>query len=128
MSIVLFALLASLVFVLLNPRLESGTIPSTTYIGVALACGCLVWLMLYNVRIESLLRYPPFPWLGKISFGLYVYHLLAIYLASRFLTDALTSVVALALTVVFAALSYCFFEFPFLKLKQRFTKIVTRPI
>jgi peptidoglycan/LPS O-acetylase OafA/YrhL len=27
-----------------------------------------------------------------------------------------------------AALSYYLFEFPFLKLKQRFTRIVTRPI
>jgi peptidoglycan/LPS O-acetylase OafA/YrhL len=83
-------------------------------------------------------------YLGRISYGLYVFHELALeattairwkllagqhdygmtgsllYLADR--------VCALALTIGCAALSYKYFERPFLRINQRFALVQTRPV
>lgn len=71
-------------------------------------------------------------WLGKISYGLYVWHILAID-STRFLIGKtplafLEPVVALALAIFISWISYKFFEVRFLKLKNKFTKISSRPI
>jgi peptidoglycan/LPS O-acetylase OafA/YrhL len=73
--------------------------------------------------------------LGKISYGLYVYHLLIFTL----LMDALgqfhsliawffLSAAVLMLTIVAAKVSYVFLESPFLRLKRRFEILHTRPV
>lgn len=77
-------------------------------------------------------------YLGRISFGLYVYHRFAAYLTSKLLIGHLASfrspiyflkgVLALGLTVLLAALSYRFFETPFLKLKKRHAVIESQPV
>lgn len=75
-------------------------------------------------------------YLGRISYGLYVYHGLARYLVRRvapFLgRHANTSLpimfAGLALTILMAALSYRYFEAPFLKLKRRHEMIESRPV
>ncbi|MFB3918320.1 MAG: acyltransferase family protein [Terriglobales bacterium] len=69
-----------------------------------------------------------FFYLGKISYGLYVFHLLCIT-ASRKLHGS--SVFAQALlsfcvTILLAVLSYELFEKPFLRLKQRFSRVESR--
>lgn len=75
-------------------------------------------------------------YLGQISFGLYMYHELAIGISIRFLKDLgfnfnnngpnfLLYVFAILLTIGVASLSYYFLEKPFLKLKTRFSKIST---
>lgn len=75
-------------------------------------------------------------YLGQISFGLYMYHELAIGLSIRFLKDLsfnfnnngpnfLLYAFAILLTIGVASLSYYFLERPFLKLKTRFSKIST---
>jgi len=72
-------------------------------------------------------------YLGKISYGLYVYHLLALVLMRSALSPlgvALYPVYALlgfALTVALSIVSYHFLELPFLKLKERFTYVLSRP-
>ena len=74
-------------------------------------------------------------YLGKISYGLYVFHLLGIDFA-RILLSRLTgypgflaiSVLGLAFTIFFAILSYRFFETPFLQLKKRFELVHSRPV
>jgi peptidoglycan/LPS O-acetylase OafA/YrhL len=78
---------------------------------------------------KSLLVY-----LGRISYGLYVFHVLALmcsdYLMPNFAASAgglaLHDLVALMLTVALAAASYRWLETPFLKLKQRFTHVLSR--
>jgi peptidoglycan/LPS O-acetylase OafA/YrhL len=72
-------------------------------------------------------------YLGRISFGLYVYHQLALYLVSLatsklgFHPSTLkTSPIAFALTVAIAAASYRYFELPFLKLKNRLATVDTQ--
>jgi peptidoglycan/LPS O-acetylase OafA/YrhL len=70
-------------------------------------------------------------YLGKISYGLYVFHVAAIRLVqtmSPSLAGPLVLVIAFTLTVGLAALSYRFLESPFLRLKNRFERIETRAV
>lgn len=80
------------------------------------------------------LRNPTLLYLGKISYGLYVLHEFAHFCAMR-LVPASTpagvggqSVVGLALTIVLAAASYRWLESPFLRLKERFAHVQSRPV
>lgn len=77
--------------------------------------------------------------LGKISYGLYVYHLLTILFAGLILQFAFRLghnpviiipkiAVALYLCIAFAELSYAVLEKPFLKRKERYTLIPSRPV
>lgn len=81
-------------------------------------------------------------YLGRISYGLYVYHALVLFVVFRLaqgtttalsgalgLADwrnAVGTIVAFALTVGIAAASYHGFEKPFLRLKKRFTVVPSR--
>jgi peptidoglycan/LPS O-acetylase OafA/YrhL len=85
-------------------------------------------------------------YLGRISFGLYVYHQFAIdiaryvspeiqrkfntssYAPRALLNVGLTLGLPLALTVLMAAISYRYFETPFLKMKKRHAVIESEPI
>lgn len=60
--------------------------------------------------------------LGRISYGLYVYHLPMITLSSRFLHRHAAAVAAM-LTLVMALISYDYLEMPFLRLKRRFAYV-----
>jgi peptidoglycan/LPS O-acetylase OafA/YrhL len=74
--------------------------------------------------------------LGKISFGLYVYHVLALTAAEalfqrlhvRGIMVLLAAPLALLLTIGLATLSYRWLGTPFLRLKRRFETLHTRPI
>lgn len=97
------------------------------------AAGCtLILLAALGITIR-----PPaaLVYLGKISYGLYVYQALGILLADRFTPVhaglrhlVLREMVALTLTMVFAFVSYRVLETPFLQLKKRFELIRSRPI
>jgi len=72
-------------------------------------------------RSNDWLAHPWLVYLGRISFGLYVFHVAAIVVV---MTLSLPWLVRLPLTFGFtllaASLSYRFFELPFLRLKERF--------
>jgi peptidoglycan/LPS O-acetylase OafA/YrhL len=77
----------------------------------------------------------PLVYLGRISYGLYIFHFLGLILADKFLNHFLGSQafrgglpLAFLLTVVFAALSYHFYESRFLRIKERFARIPSRPV
>jgi peptidoglycan/LPS O-acetylase OafA/YrhL len=75
-------------------------------------------------------------YLGKVSYGLYVFHMLALYCVLKLLGgpvhDArgflLYWTAGLSLTVAMAAVSYRFLESPFLALKERFASVQSRPV
>ncbi len=96
---------------------------------VVVGC-CLFLISFLGLRV----RVPFLTYLGKISYGLYVYHMLAVRLAERMLPEAGGVVhiverllLALSLTIVISAVSYSVIEKPFLKLKRRFTFVDSRP-
>jgi peptidoglycan/LPS O-acetylase OafA/YrhL len=74
-------------------------------------------------------------YLGKISYGLYVYHTACIWLTDRFLHlrnglahMCVREIAALGLTVAISAVSYALIEKPFLNLKRKFTYVRSRPV
>jgi peptidoglycan/LPS O-acetylase OafA/YrhL len=78
-------------------------------------------------------------YLGKISYGLYVYHVLCLWITKKItkvfisperllVYPATVLLLALIFTIIFSVLSYQFLERPFLKLKEKFTFIKSRPI
>jgi peptidoglycan/LPS O-acetylase OafA/YrhL len=73
-------------------------------------------------------------YLGKISYGLYVVHVLGLYCAGRLLHPVslagvgAQSVAGLAVTIALAAASYRWLETPFLRLKERFAHVQSRPV
>jgi len=89
--------------------------------------------------LSSLFKNKILGYLGKISYGLYVYHFVGLELA-RNLTNAYVSderllvypatvlLLSLGITVAISMISYQFLERPFLRLKERFTFIKSRPI
>ena len=77
-----------------------------------------------RIRIPHFLVY-----LGRISYGLYVFHALAILIARQqihvahpFVEWAAQFFTAFVLTVLFASVSYRWYEKPFLRLKERFSQ------
>jgi len=73
-------------------------------------------------------------YLGQISYGLYVVHLLGLKMARIVVRpEGLASSsaqlgVGLGLTIILAALSYKYLESPFLRLKERFAHVASRPV
>ncbi len=73
-------------------------------------------------------------YLGKISYGLYVVHEFGRLCASRFMHPSTPlgvvaqSVVGLVFTVLLAAASYRWLERPFLRMKERFAYVRSRPV
>lgn len=95
---------------------------------VVVVLGCLALLLGF---IGLKVRDGWLTYLGKISYGLYVWHTLCVFLVFKvaWLNHAfLAQGASLALTIAAAAMSYSFLEKPFLRLKQRFTHVESRPI
>ena len=111
------------------------------------AAGCIVlFLAVFGMSSRRLPSWAVY--LGKISFGLYVFHEVAFLVvdeaqkhAVAFMpslrmwslqhtgwTLAANRIIALCVTVLFAMLSYRFWESPFLRLKKRVTWIQSRGI
>jgi peptidoglycan/LPS O-acetylase OafA/YrhL len=74
-------------------------------------------------------------YLGRISYGLYVFHALGLLISDHVVSDQTASFsryslrvgVALAATIAMSAISFRWLETPFLSLKQRFTHVLSRP-
>jgi len=72
--------------------------------------------------------------LGKVSYGLYLLHLTGLLLAKSFIhpisgtAQLATKAVGFALTVALAFASYRWIESPFLRLKDRFARVLSRPV
>lgn len=89
--------------------------------------------------ISTLLKNKILGYLGKISYGLYVYHLVAQELSSNIIKNLVSTdrpfaypilfiITSLIVTIMISGFSYQILERPFLKIKGRFTLIHSRPI
>jgi peptidoglycan/LPS O-acetylase OafA/YrhL len=99
--------------------------------GLGLATvGCIsVFFSLFGISRELLP--PQLIYLGKISYGLYVFHVPCREVAAWLLGGIgygllFRPLLQMALTIAVAVLSYRYFEKPFLRLKARFEFIKTR--
>jgi peptidoglycan/LPS O-acetylase OafA/YrhL len=77
----------------------------------------------------------PLAYLGRISFGLYVFHILGLLISDRLVPHQDSSLgrylyreaVAFSIAAAFASISYFCLEKPFLGFKQRFRRVPSRP-
>jgi len=97
---------------------------------VALVTGVFIVAQVATERPLLDLELAPLRFIGRISFGVYVYHMLVITLLARLLRDtplpgALVVATVCVVTIGVAALSYYVLERPFLRLKHRFERVET---
>ena len=89
--------------------------------------------------VSTLFRNRMLGYLGKISYGLYVYHIACLKITSSivdpfvsptrlFVYPVVFLPTALLITILISSISYEFFEKKFLRMKDRFTLIYSRPI
>lgn len=86
------------------------------------------YIILFTIKTNSFIvktfNLEIFKYLGRISYGLYVWHVLALEILFYLITKAeftfLIPTLGLPLTILFGFISYKFFEKPFLTLKSRF--------
>ena len=111
------------------------------YLISAIAC-CLILdaaLSSNSKILDFWLSSGPIVWMGKLCFGLYVFHLVAIRITlgslesigikiETFSEWAASLLLALSIALLLAFFAYKFIEKPFLKLKTRFTHVKSRPI
>jgi peptidoglycan/LPS O-acetylase OafA/YrhL len=90
---------------------------------LALGVSALCLDLLLNVRglVSRLLSIPPLPQLGRISYGIYLYHYpVLIYLGRRLSRDTYTSAALVTLiTLAIATASWFLVERPVIRLGQR---------
>lgn len=104
------------------------------YFLVALGC-CFLLAAFLDLDKRFLPRWAIY--LGRISYGLYVFHMLALHIIDRivphghlsgFAEIPLRLGSAMGLTILIASLSYRYFETPFLQIKKRYEIIGSRPV
>jgi peptidoglycan/LPS O-acetylase OafA/YrhL len=112
-----------------------GTIPYAHHAVLSVLFMVLILNIATNKRSLLKLENKVLNYLGGISYGFYMYHLIAIAIvyslitrlfsqpASSQLANYLLYGLTIVLTIGFSDVSYRFVESPFLKLKKRFTKV-----
>ncbi|HXL74159.1 MAG TPA: acyltransferase, partial [bacterium] len=112
-------------FAFMEPLDDSSNVLMVVgYVGAAIGC-VLVLFSFLNTEVE----FPKFIlFLGKISYGLYVWHMLNIYILGHFFKHTtLLKPLTIFPTIAMAVISYRYLETPFLRLKSKFTYIRNRP-
>jgi peptidoglycan/LPS O-acetylase OafA/YrhL len=102
----------------MQTRAGASVWASLAFLGAVLACGGVLIAALAGEG--SWLSRPALVYLGRISYGLYIYHGLALAMTESWVWPPAS---AFALTLVAAAVSYHAYERPFLRLKRRFERV-----
>ena len=100
----------------------------------------LLFLAVFGIKPQTVPRWMAY--LGRITFGLYVFHSLMLFLVFHIFGNVFRSAlaqtglgrwatligasIALGMSVLVAHLSFQYFEGPFLRLKQRFAHVLSR--
>jgi peptidoglycan/LPS O-acetylase OafA/YrhL len=111
--------------------LKGIRIPFINYEVYAVLFGIIILNFASNDTIKISLENRLFNYLGNISYGLYMYHPIGIVLAIVIIssigltTNWLMYPLSFALTIIIAGLSYKYFESFFLKLKDKFSIVLS---
>jgi len=113
-----------------------GPVETPTLVVVGYPCAVAGCLALFLAVCGMTFTFRPLIYLGKISYGLYVYHLLALLLIGLALGGKAETPAGflvywfggLVLTIVLASASYRWLESPFLRSKAKFAAVKSRPV
>jgi peptidoglycan/LPS O-acetylase OafA/YrhL len=110
-----------------------GTLLGRPVVAIA-ATGLLIAFIGAPASGARVLAHPVFVYLGRISYGLYVYHMTGLMFARHILRDenpkghVARAALGLLLTVLISMASYRWLETPFLRLKDHFARVLSRPV
>ncbi len=92
-------------------------------LGAAALVGCLVTSPWRGLR--ALFEFPPLVWTGRISYGLYLWHIMVFWILgeSAWPKGSWFWEITVALTFAVSAASYYGLERPLLRLKKRFVRV-----
>jgi len=107
-----------------------------TYLLVGISTSLALFSVLNSNFLKRVFSIKLFVFLGKRSYGLYVYHLFANTVSSimiKYIPSIPSNLLAsflysLSITILVSIISYKVIEKPFLKLKKKFEVIISRPI
>lgn len=96
------------------------------YTATGVACAILVInaISTRSVRFRAILRWRPLAWLGKVSYGFYLWHYLvisAIRKGQPAMSDIAVLAIAVPVALILTTASWRLVEKPFLKLKGRYS-------
>lgn len=101
-----------------------------TLISIATAV-LILDLLLFPSRLSRCFEFAPLVWLGKISYGLYLWHFPIFEATGKLLEGNVSPVfygiTGVVVTLLIATISYYFLEQPFLKLKHRYSNNNANP-
>ncbi|MBG6187904.1 acyltransferase family protein [Flavobacterium sp. CAN_S2] len=84
--------------------------------------GVIIFNLACNERYKNLLEYKPLNYLGNISYGMYMYHLIALQIGIQcgiyLKSNLVIYIITIPLTILFSSISYEYFEKYFLKFKR----------
>ena len=115
-----------------GPPGPSTMLEATGRLVISLSAGAMLYGSLYSR--SKLLTGSWFVSLGKVSYGLYLLHLTGILIAKDLVHPRpgfqllATKGLGLIVTVILALASYRWIESPFLRLKDRFARVLSRPV
>lgn len=136
LTIGLMGILFFIFIYFLPPLWETSYWLIALYSFVGLSTSLVLFSVTTSKYLKTIFSKKLFVYLGKRSYGLYIYHLLgngvAAYLISHIpislLTPLISFLCSLSFTIIASIISYWIIETPFLKLKKRFEVIISRPI
>lgn len=104
-------------------------IPEFHYLGYSILFGIIILNLAANPKLKNILEWSVLNYLGRISYGIYMYHFIILILvlklaaAYNIKSDLIIYPLILLGTIVISSLSYHYFEAVFLRLKTKFTLI-----
>ncbi len=104
-------------------------VPYIHYQFYAILFGIIILNLAVNNKLKNVLEWKALNYLGKISYGIYMYHFIVLIpvlvLATKLKTDNTIFIYSLTLigTIIISSISYHYFENFFLKKKRKYTLI-----